>query len=123
MIQSFAQAKRVLGTNSTKKNVVAVNGCCYGNEPVKDTGSYVKMCGQSFWSFISGEDNLYLSIIEPLGHRAKERNEEFQREYAKVINRFTKEFIDEFCDEEGAINWTALVSFTSGVHSKTVDVS
>jgi len=42
-----------------------------------DKGDYLKKCGQSFWAFISGDDDLYTTIIEPLGHRAKERNEAF----------------------------------------------
>lgn len=65
-------------------------------------------------SFLSGDEDLYTTIIEPLGHRARERNEEFQTEYGKVSNRFAKEFIDEFCDSEGAIDWEKLVSFNSG---------
>jgi hypothetical protein len=30
MRQNFLQAKRILGTNRSAKNIVAVNGCCYG---------------------------------------------------------------------------------------------
>jgi hypothetical protein len=36
-------------------------------------------------------------------HKAKERNEEFQVEYGKVINRFTAEFIKDFCQPDGTI--------------------
>lgn len=114
MIQNFKLAKRVLGTNAAKKNVVAVNGCCYGIEPNEEKGDYLKKCGQKFWSFISGDEILYTTIIEPLGHRAKERNDAFQQEYSKVLNLFTKEFIDQFCDDNGAINWKRLVDFNSG---------
>src|SRR5574340_716733 len=53
MVQNFKLAKRVLGTNATRKNVVAVNGCCYGVEPSEEKGDYLKKCGQTFWSFIS----------------------------------------------------------------------
>jgi hypothetical protein len=93
MRQNFSQAKRILGTNTSAKNIVAVNGCCYGQESVEDKGDYLKKCGQSFWSFVSGDNDFYITIIEPLGHKAKERNEAFQIEYGKVINRFTAEFI------------------------------
>ena len=121
MVQNFKQAKRVLATNATRTNVVAVNGCCYGVEHIEDKGDYVKKCGQTFWSFVSGDGDLYTTIIEPLGHRARERNEEFQREYGKVSNRFAKEFIDEFCDPDGAIDWEKLVSFNSGRSRETVE--
>lgn len=34
----------------------------------------------------------------------------------KIINRFTKEFATDYCDEEGAILWEKLVKFNSGKH-------
>lgn len=118
MIQNFSLAKRILRTNASAKNIVAVNGCCYGQEGIEDKGDYVKKCGQGFWSFISGDDDLYTSIIEPLGHKAKEHNEAFQAEYNKVVNRFTGEFIKEFCQPDGAIVWDKLVRFNSGQETK-----
>jgi len=118
MIQNFSLAKRILRTNASAKNIVAVNGCCYGQEAIEDKGDYIKKCGQSFWSFISGDDDLYISIIEPLGHRAKEQNEAFQSEYSKVVNRFTGEFIKDFCQPDGAIIWDRLVRFNSSQETK-----
>jgi poly(3-hydroxybutyrate) depolymerase len=115
MRQNFLQAKRILRTNTSAKNIVAVNGCCYGKESVEDKGDYVKKCGQSFWSFISGDDQLYKTMIEPLGHRAKERNETFLIEYGKVINRFTADFIKGFCQPDGTILWKKLVEFNSAM--------
>lgn len=115
MRQNFLQAKRILGTNTSAKNIVAVNGCCYGQGNAEDKGDYLKKCGQKFWGFVSGDDNFYTTIIEPLGHKAKERNEEFQIEYGKVINRFTAEFIKDFCQTDGTILWEKLVQFNSAV--------
>lgn len=118
MRQNFSQAKRILGTNTSAKNIVAVNGCCYGQESVEDKGDYLKKCGQSFWSFVSGDNDFYITIIEPLGHKAKERNEAFQVEYGKVINRFTAEFIKVFCQADGTILWDKLVEFNSALKTK-----
>ncbi len=114
MVDNFRKAKRILGTNVSKQSVVAVNGCCYGKTRVADQGDYLKLCGQEFWEFISGNRNLYIDIIEPLGHRAKERNEAFQAEYAKVITRFTGEFIADFCTPNGAIIWENVLKLNSG---------
>lgn len=114
MKDDFKRAKRVLGTNTSALKVVAVNGCCYGKDKKPDKSDYLKLCGQRFWEFISGDENLYTEIIEPLGYKAKERNEEFTEEYAKVINRFTREFATEYCDQNGAILWEKLVIFNSG---------
>ncbi len=110
---NFRQAKRILGTNTSSTNVVAVNGCCYGKDGTPDKGDYLKLCGQQFWKFISGDDNLYTDIIEPLGHRAREKNEQFMDEYAKVINKFTLEFMGTFCDAGGNMLWEEIVKFNS----------
>jgi hypothetical protein len=115
MKDDFKRAKRILGTNtSSSARVVAVNGCCYGKDKKPDKGDYLKLCGQIFWEFISGDENLFIDIIEPLGHKAKENHDLFLEEYAKVINRFTREFATGYCDNDGAILWEKLVRFNSG---------
>ena len=113
MLDNFGKAKRILRTNTSLINVIAVNGCCYGKNKVQDKGDYLKLCGQRFWEFISGDEDLYTEIIEPLGHRAKEKNEQFSLEYAKVLNKFTGEFITEFCDANGGIRWEDIVRLNS----------
>jgi hypothetical protein len=90
MIDNFKKAKRILKTNSSKTNIIAVNGCCYGRENKPDKGDYLKYCGQKFWEFISGD----------------------AKQYAKIINKFTTQFSSEFC-HNGAINWKKLVEFNS----------
>lgn len=111
---NFKKAKRILRTNTSSGNVIAVNGCCYGKDRKPDKGDYLKLCGQKFWEFISGSSNLYSDIIEPLGYQAKEKNEQFVNEYAKVVNKFTAEFIGKFCDAEGNMLWEKIVKFNSG---------
>lgn len=108
MKDDFRKAKRILGTNTKGVKVVAINGCCYGK------GDYLKLCGQRFWEFISGNEDLYTDIVEPLGHKAKEKNEEFLIEYTKAINKFTLEFSKEYCAPDGSILWKKLVQFNSG---------
>ncbi len=110
---NFRKAKRILRTNTASKNVVAVNGCCYGKDRKPDKGEYLKLCGQQFWQFISGDPQLYTDIIEPLGYQAEERNDQFLRAYAQVINKFTLEFIGKFCDAEGNMLWEEIVKYNS----------
>jgi hypothetical protein len=114
MVADFNSARRSLLTNNSRLNVVAVNGCCYGrdNRPLK-TKNYYKFCGQKFWEFISGNTNLYLDVIEPLGLKAKERNDDFMKSYAQMINKFTRQFANDFCNENGSIDWQKLVKFNS----------
>ncbi|WIM92127.1 PmeII family type II restriction endonuclease [Porphyromonas gingivalis] len=113
MIEDFSRAKKTLRTSKSNLDVIPVNGCCYGQDNNPDKGLYYKYCGQRFWEFISGDKDLYTKIIEPLGHKAKQKNEEFINSYSKTINKFTKEFTKEFCKEDGDIDWEKLVRFNS----------
>jgi len=112
MVQNFRTAKKVLRANDRDLDVVAVNGCCYGKDQNPDKGDYYKYCGQEFWEFISGNSNLFVELVVPLGHKAKIKNEEFQEEYAKIVNLFTSEFSKKFC-HNGKIDWEELVKFNS----------
>ena len=120
MITDFKTAKKTLRTSNSQLNITAVNGCCYGIDNNPDKGDYFKYCGQEFWCFISGNENLYIDIIEPLGHRARERNEEFQKSYTQMINKFTKEFSNTYCNDNGEIDWEKLVKFNSGRTKKKI---
>lgn len=113
MISDFKTAQKTLRTSNSGLNIIAVNGCCYGRDNQPDKGDYFKYCGQKFWEFISGNTNLYTEIIVPLSHKAKEKNEEFMESYSQMINKFTREFGNNFCDKNGAINWVELVKFNS----------
>jgi len=95
-------------------NVQPVLGICYGKTKTSYLRGYMKIVGQNFWYLISENPNLYTDIIEPVGFRAKEHNESFQEEKVKVSNRFTGQFINEFCNVEGSIKWVKLVEFNSG---------
>ncbi|HBR17061.1 MAG TPA: cytosolic protein [Deltaproteobacteria bacterium] len=116
MIANFNSARKTLKTSNSKLQVEAVNGCCYGRDrrPYKKA-NYYKYCGQQFWEFISGNLDLYLEIIEPLGHKAKEKNESFTKSYSKMINKFTREFANGYCKDDGSIDWGKLVHFNSSM--------
>lgn len=116
MIDHFNSARKTLKTAGSNIQVVAVNGCCYGKEsnPYKAQGDYYKYCGQEFWEFISGNPTLYTELIIPLGHKAKERNDDFSQSYARMLNKFTLEFSKHFCTVDGDIDWQKLVIFNSG---------
>jgi hypothetical protein len=115
MNADFKTAKKILRTSNSNLNVIAVNGCCYGRDNKPDKGDYYKYCGQKFWEFISGDENLYIELIEPLGNKAKERNDDFMKSYSQMINKFTKEFTNNFCLESGEIDWDKLVKINSAI--------
>jgi len=99
----------------TDKEIIAVNGCCFGKKknakPYKD--GYFKICGQEFWQLITDDEDFYIKIIEPIGHKAKQKNEEFIEAYSVLLNKFTLEFSNQFC-VEGKIDWNRLLEFNSG---------
>jgi hypothetical protein len=113
MKTDLTQAKKTLRTSSSNLNVIAVNGCCYGSDNVPDKGDYFRYCGQRFWEFISGDPELYTLLNEPVGHAAKERNNEFMTSYAQMISKFTLEFTKEFCSQDGSNDWEKLVRYNS----------
>lgn len=114
MVNDFVTATKVLHTSKSKLHVEAVNGCCYGKDSRPDKGTYQKLCGQEFWTFISGDENLYLEIIEPLATKAKEKNDEFGKKYNCKLNLFVKEFLSEFALEDGSVDWYKIVMMNSG---------
>jgi hypothetical protein len=110
---NFITAKKVIRANDSSIIVECINGCCYGKDNKPDKGSYFKFCGQKFWEFVSGFPGLYTDIIEPLGYKAKEKNDVFMVTYSSILNRFTLEFSQSFCKEDGQINWKELVRYNS----------
>ncbi len=116
LVDQFNTARKRLATSGNTVETVCVNGCCYGRSreasEYKAKGNYFKMCGARFWELISGEPNLYLDLVEPLGNEAAEKNEEFQIAYAALVNRLNQEFLNDFCDD-GFINWDKLIRFNS----------
>lgn len=112
--EDFQKAIKVLRQSRRVTNVQAILGICYGKTKPNFLRGYWKLVGQSFWYFISGNENLYTDIVEPLGHKAKERNAEFDKKRAALANRLAMEFMGEFCNKDGSINWDRLVEFNSG---------
>lgn len=107
-IARLKQAKRNL-------NAQAVLGICYGKTKTTFLRGYMKIAGQNFWHFISENPNLYTDIIEPIGHRAREHNESFEKERDKIITRFSIEMGNKFFDAAtGELDWVKLVQFNSG---------
>ncbi len=121
MIDNFKKAKKILRSRNADLHVRAVNGCCYGRETQQDKGEYIKLCGQAFWEFISGDPDLYTRIIEPLGYNAKQKNKQFFEQYSEIVNLFTYRFIENFCPQ-GKIDWELLVGFNSAVEKPSRQV-
>lgn len=119
LAQNFRKAVTVLKQSKSTINVQPILGICYGKTKTnmwRDTAW--KYVGQNFWHLLSENEDLYTDIIEPLGFRAKQHNDKFDKEKNKLLNLFTQEFLKDFCDA-GAINWKKVVEFNSGNFVRT----
>jgi hypothetical protein len=112
--ENFKRAVVVQRQAHSGLTIQPVLGICYGRSATSDRGVYLRIMGQSFWYLLSGDPDLYVDIIEPIGHRAKEHNDAFDEARAALENRFTQELIDSFCDAHYRIDWPRLVAFNSG---------
>ena len=101
----------MLKQSGRKLHIEPVLGICYGKTKTSWLRGYMKVVGQNFWYLLSDNENLYTDIIEPLGYRAKEHNENYAREKSNIINTFTKEFLTDFTKADGSIDWVKIVEF------------
>ncbi len=95
-------------------SVQAILGICYGKTRTGYLRGYLKIVGQNFWYFISENPDLYTEIIEPIGYRAKQHNEAFEREKNRAVNRLTTQLVTRFCTPNYDIDWPRLIEYNSG---------
>ena len=69
---------------------------------------------KSYWYLISENKHLYIDIVEPIGYRAREHNDEFEKAKGGVKLKLVVEFANRFCLEDGTIDWPTLLHHTSG---------
>ncbi|MBU4031135.1 cytosolic protein [Patescibacteria group bacterium] len=119
MKKNLKRAKEILKSEGEKMNVIKVNGCMYGqdNRPYKKNKrnsnlNYHKICGQLFWELISGDNQLYKKIIQPLDKEAKKRDKVFKELYVKKINEITKDLINLFY-ADNLLDWNKIVDYVS----------
>lgn len=112
--RDFKTAVRVIRQSKHAGQIQPTLGICYGDFETNDNGDYLHVGGQSFWHLISGDPELYIDLIEPIGYKAEQHDEAFRKEKDNVYNRMVREFTISYCDKRGAIQWPKLVRFVSG---------
>lgn len=115
LAQDLRDAEKRLRQSNHVAAVEKVLGICYGKTKtvITDDG-YLKVVGQNFWTLISGNPNLYVEIVEPIGFRAREHNEHYYQEKDRITNMLTEKFISSYCDKDKNIDWEKLVKANSG---------
>ena len=112
--RNFKTAVKVIRQSKHAGALQPTLGICYGNFKTNNNGEYLHIGGQSFWHLISGDSKLYIDLVEPLGYKAEEHDNNFKAEKDKTYNRLIREFTIGYCDKSGAIDWEKLVRFVSG---------
>lgn len=90
-------------------------GYAYGRlktEPTKDR-SYRDRSGQAFWTEITGDSDFYIKLIRLMKDEPIKHKKEYMPTWDAAVNRFTAEFIKDFCFPDGSIDWGKLVRFVS----------
>ncbi len=99
------------------KQFDALLGHCYGkmkSEPSK-TKIYRDRSGQAFWTEITGDPDFYLKLVRLMRDEPSKHRVIYKKAWERAVNRFTAEFIRDFCNGDGSINWEKFVEFNSGI--------
>lgn len=113
--QNFTAASKL--AQQAKARYEAYIGYCYGKK--KDSGRgkpkmYQELAGKRFWAELTGDEEFYIKIIGFMGTLPEQYVASYKESYNKAFNRLVREFSNDFCKEDGSIDWDKLVEFNSG---------
>lgn len=98
-----------------QKQFDPIVGYCYGKKKQKNPNAdFKELAGQDFWAEITGDEDFYLKIIQLMKEKPNQHVDQYKKAWSAAVNRFTKEFVEEFCFDNGAIDWEKLTKFNSG---------
>ena len=113
--QNFIAASKL--AQQAKARYEAYIGYAYGKK--KDSGRgkpkfYQELAGKAFWTELTGDEEFYLKIIRFMGDLPEQYVAQFKDSYNRAANRLVREFSNQFCADDGSIDWEKLVEFNSG---------
>lgn len=119
MRKNLKEAKGILREAGEKSEIVGVNGCIYGKDNVSlkkhksdSELDYLKLCGQKFWELITGDNDFYKKLIQPLDREVKKQDDLFKETYVAKINEMTKDLIELFYTKNN-LDWDKIVEYVS----------
>lgn len=72
---------------------------------------YRNASGQAFWTELTGDSDFYLKLIRLMHDEPQKHKTTYKKAWDSAVNRFTADFIKEFCNEDGSIDWEEIVKF------------
>lgn len=112
--QNFQSAQK--RAQQAKKAFYPVVGYGYGKKRIAPGKEkfYKEIAGKDFWYWLTGDPDFYIKIVSYMGVRPDEYAREFEEAYNKAENRMVRQFTIKYCNDDGSINWDALIKFNSG---------
>ena len=109
--QNFIAASKL--AQQAKARYEAYIGYAYGKKKESGRGKpkmYQELAGKKFWT----DEEFFLKIIKFMGELPEKYVAAYKESYNKASNRLVREFSNQFCTEDGSIDWEKLVEFNSG---------
>jgi hypothetical protein len=94
-------------------------GQAYGRQSSEPTENsrFRRRSGQAFWQEITDDPDFYLKLIRLMKDVPAKNRPKYRAMWDQAVNRFTADFIQDFCNSQGAIDWEKLVEFSSSTKS------
>lgn len=95
-------------------------GQAYGQQMSSptDNSRFRRRSGQAFWQEITGDSDFYLKLIRLMKDVPRRNRPQWEVQWNQAVNRFTREFMEEFCLSDGSIDWEKLAAFNSSAKMK-----
>jgi hypothetical protein len=100
--------------NPKNKSVQPVLGVCWGPNIWVNAEGILFLSGRSFWSLVDDGEWAFNKILAAFSLSTVKHSEIYHNKKAAILNSLTREFLEKFCDVEGAIDWSRLIGFNSG---------
>ncbi len=99
-----------------RKQFDPILGAAYGRKalPPNNSRRYRHIAGQAFWEELTGDPEFYLKLIRLMKDYPEQHRRQFEVEMDKATNRFVRDLLNEFAEEDGTLNWEKLVEYNSG---------
>src|SRR5438270_758467 len=101
-----------------QKQFDPILGSCYGrsspDQTRKSNRTYRILRGQALWEELTGDPDFYIKLMKLMSNYPVQHRAEFEEEWAKAINRFEHDFLNNFGNADGSINWEKLLRYNSG---------
>jgi hypothetical protein len=113
---NFACARHVFDNKKLRKHFRAILGHCYGRSSLEPNPKrpYSVRSGQAFWEELTDDPDFYLKLIRLIDKQPETHRVLYEAEWSRAVNRFEKEFLNNFSTPSGDIDWDKLVEFNSG---------